>query len=451
MKTYLPPTYDTNGSRHSKGEVVNDVHSRLNLTYVKERIEPKNIAEVSAAINRARSKREKISVAGGRHAMGGQQFLQGGILIDTSKLDQLLKLDYERGLIQIQSGITWPKIIAHLQAVQFGRRMQWTIAQKQTGCDNLSIGGAAAANVHGRGLKMAPLIGDIEEFQIVLANGESVNCSREHNGHLFRLAIGGYGLFGIIVSVTLRLVPKTILRRSVELTNAEEIIDRLNYRVSNGATYGDFQFAIDHNSPSFLREGILSTYAPTQGDSVNCNNKLLSEIDWFELLYLAHAEKSEAFAKYSGHYLSTDGQLYHSDVFQLATYVEHYHERLDARLREPSKGTEVISELYVPRRELSDFLKSAAELLRDHNADVIYGTVRLIEEDHDSFLAWAKNSWACVVLNLHTLHTPNGLLKSEKTFQALIALAARLGGSYYLTYHKYASNDQLLSEYGQVF
>jgi hypothetical protein len=41
------------------------------------------------------------------------------------------------------------------------------------------------------------------------------------------------------------------------------------------------------------------------------------------------------------------------------------------------------------------------EDFRKHNVEVIYGTIRIIERDDESFLAWAKEPWACTVLNLH--------------------------------------------------
>src|SRR2546429_2315643 len=48
---------------------------------------------------------------------------------------------------------------------QQGAAQQWGIRQKQTGADRLSIGGALAANAHGRGLKLKPLIGDVERSE----------------------------------------------------------------------------------------------------------------------------------------------------------------------------------------------------------------------------------------------------------------------------------------------
>ena len=66
----------------------------------------------------------------------------------------------------------------------------------------------------------------------------------------------------------------------------------------------------------------------------------------------------------------------------------------------------MITELYVPRPLLADFLAAAARDLRALEADVVYGTVRLIERDEETLLAWAREPWACVVLDLHVEHTP---------------------------------------------
>src|SRR3546814_6375785 len=66
--------------------------------------------------------------------------------------------------------------------------------------------------------------------------------------------------------------------------------------------------------------------------------------------------------------------------------------------------SEMITELYVPRSRLADFLGAAADGLRRRRAQVVYGTVRLVERDDDSLLAWAREPWACVVFNLHVRH-----------------------------------------------
>ena len=135
-------------------------------------------------------------------------------------------------------------------------------------------------------------------------------------------------------------------------------------------------------------------------------------------------------------------------MHQLSFYLDDYHAEVDARLAAhgyQDVGTEVITELFVPMDRLETFLAAARDDLRRHAADVIYGTIRLIERDEESFLPWARRRSACVIFNVHTAHTPSGLARSADTFRRLIDLAISVDGSYYLTYHRHARLDQVLS------
>jgi len=87
--------------------------------------------------------------------------------------------------------------------------------------------------------------------------------------------------------------------------------------------------------------------------------------------------------------------------------------------------------------------------LRSNHTVVIYGTVRLIEKYDESFLAWAKEPFACIIFNLLTFHTPAGIEASARSFRGLIDLAIARGGSYYLTYHKFAKTEQVIACYPQ--
>src|SRR5262249_21372786 len=101
------------------------------------------------------------------------------------------------------------------------------------------------------------------------------------------------------------------------------------------------------------------------------------------------------------------------------------------------------------RLRLAEFLGQAADLLRAERVAVIYGTVRLIQRDDESFLAWAKDDYACVIFNLLTFHTAPGMAASQRAFRGLIDLAIALQGSYYLTYHRFATRDQVVACYPQ--
>ena len=80
---------------------------------------------------------------------------------------------------------------------------------------------------------------------------------------------------------------------------------------------------------------------------------------------------------------------------------------------------------------------------------MIYGTIRFIEQDEESFLAWAKARYACIIFNIHTAHDPAALERTAATFRGLIDRALEFGGSYYLTYHRWATRAQVEACYPQ--
>jgi len=380
--------------------------------------------------------------------MGGQQFGADTILLDMRTMGEVGRLDMEKGTIEVQSGAFWPELMTEYLRRQEGRSQQWGIAQKQTGADKLSIGGTLAANAHGRGLRLKPFISDIESFSMVNADGDVVDCSREKNPELFKLAIGGYGLFGIVTSVTLRLVPRQKMKRVVEIRSTDGLMRAFDGRIHSGFLYGDFQFAVDPASEDFLHKGVFSCYVPVDpATPIADHQKELSDESWKTLLYLAHEDKSEAFRRYSGYYVSTDGQLYWTDTHQLSYYPENYHRLIDQKLHVKHTGSEMITEIDVPREDLESFLEEVRGDFRKNNVELIYGTIRLIEKDDESFLPWAKRPYACTIFNLHIEHTTDGLRRSADAFRRLIDMAAKRNGSYYLTYHRYARRDQVLACY----
>ena len=176
---------------------------------------------------------------------------------------------------------------------------------------------------------------------------------------------------------------------------------------------------------------------------------MLNESAWRQLLHWSHADKARAFEEYAGFYRSTDGQIYDSDTFQLSQYIDHYHHELDRRLGCNIPGSETITELYVPLGELAGFMSAAGAELRRREANVIYGTIRLIERDEETVLNWARHPYACIVVNLHVDHDPQGIQRVADALRALIDLAIVRDGSYFLTYNKFATHEQLARCYPQ--
>ena len=427
---------------------LNDVQSRLNGTQVERIVAPSTPEELAASIEQARSEGLSVCPAGAMHSMGGQQFATGGVSISSKKLTGIGPLDSSSRTVWVQSGVTWPNLVAWLQQRQTGVRDPLTIIQKQTGADELTLGGALSSNVHGRVLGRKPIVDDIEAFYITLATGDRLMCSRTENPDLFSVAIGGYGLFGFVDSVKLRLEPRVQVVRRVRQVSTAEVIPALESQIALGATFGDFQYMTDETSSDFMLRGILSTYSPTGASTEISGDQVgLSAEDWMRLYVLAHADKARAYTEYIDHYLRTDGQLYWSDDHQFSPYLPEAGDLLARALGWTTVKSLMISELYVPRNRFEDFMHAARQSLLETDANVVYGTVRLIEPEDETILRWAKQDYACVIFNLLVEHSPEGIERARSQFQQLIECALHRDGSYYLTYHRWARNDQLQRAY----
>lgn len=433
------------------GVELNDVQCQLNKTRVNRVIQPASLDEISAALRAASGENRAVSVAGGRHAMGGQQFGEDNVHLDLKQLRKVLSLDRVNGRVTVEAGIEWPELIDYLHREQPGSDV-WTIRQKQTGVDKVTLAGTLSANAHARGLRFKPMIEDVESFVLVGADGQPKTCSRTENSELFRLAIGGYGLFGVIAQVTLRLVKRAKVERIVKVIPIRTLVDAVEERVREGFLYGDCQYSTDITGENPDHPAVFSCYRPVSADrEAPAQQKKLSQEDWARLYLLARTNKKKAFEAYSNYYLSTSGQVYWSDTHQMAGIfdIENLQETLVRKRPDGPRGSEMITEVYVTPDKLLDFLRDARKDILEHQIDLTYGTIRFIEKDDESFLAWAKERSICILCNLHVVHTPAGQEKAIADLRRLIGRAVQHGGRYYLTYHRWATREQVLAGYPQ--
>ncbi|HEX7119925.1 MAG TPA: FAD-binding oxidoreductase [Longimicrobiales bacterium] len=146
--------------------------------------------EVDAAIELARRRGRSVAFRGAGRSYGDAALATGHVLVDLGRLRSILAWDPERGIIDVEPGVTihelwcrtlpdgwWPPVVPGTAAV--------------------TVGGAAAMNVHGKNHWNTGCFGDhVLEFEIVLPSGERRVCDRSREPDLFHAAIGGFGMFG---------------------------------------------------------------------------------------------------------------------------------------------------------------------------------------------------------------------------------------------------------------
>jgi hypothetical protein len=195
---------------------------------------------------------------------------------------------------------------------------------------------------------------------------------------------------------------------------------------------------------------VFSCYRPVPDDTpVPPQQRALSEDDWARLYGLARANKRKAFETYAGYYLSTSGQVYWSDTHQLSGGIDYYTQVAERQRGIMPLNTEMIVEVYVSWENLIPFLAAARSDFVAHQVDVTYGTIRFVERDEDTFLAWAKERQVCILCNLNIVHTPEGRQKAVDDVRRLIDCVVHFGGRYFLTYQRWATRPQVEACYPQ--
>lgn len=140
-----------------------------------------------------------VGLRGGGNSYGDAAMNSENVVLDLRRMNRVLEWDPQSGRIRVEPGVTLS------QLWQYVLEDGWW-PPVATGTSLTTMGGCAAMNVHGKNAYRAGPIGDhILEFDLMLASGEIITCSREENRDVFFAAIGGFGMLGIFISLTMQM------------------------------------------------------------------------------------------------------------------------------------------------------------------------------------------------------------------------------------------------------
>jgi FAD/FMN-containing dehydrogenase/SAM-dependent methyltransferase len=212
------PVTDAGGS----GCLVDDM-SRFEQASVDRIFFPRSEADVERVLAEALRLGRHVCVRGTKHSMGGHSIARAGFLLDMQCLNAM-RYDQAAQTVSCGPGCLWADLIMFLNKRSKSPRTM------QSYC-TFSVGGTLSVNAHGitTDFCMAESVESFRLMRVVPRASEggggyevaTVVC--RPGDELFRLALGGYGLFGIITKVTLHVVD-----------NMQLELDTLNVRVSGG-------------------------------------------------------------------------------------------------------------------------------------------------------------------------------------------------------------------------
>jgi FAD/FMN-containing dehydrogenase len=422
--------------------------SHLDATHIAHEVQLSSVPETAIlqlrqALQEARSQHLKISVAGARHSMGGQTVYPDGIVVDMLQCNSM-QLDSTRNangalvLLHVQAGARWSDVIPYLDAHGYAVR----IMQSN---NPFTVGGTLSVNAHGWQHNEPPFASSVESFQLFTADGESKTCSRSENTDLFHGAIGGYGLFGVLVSIDLRVMPNALYRAERFELPAEAYSQRYHALVDNNPTLGLVYGRLSVAPRSFLKQALLTRYTVQPGTVPVLSlqkNESTGLMHVKHLLFLASV--GSGFGKEFRWFLE---KTVGGESAALATRNRILNDPIDLFENHDSTRTQLLHEYFVPRDSLESFLVQARSIIPGHAGDLLNLTVRSLAPDSDAYLHYAReNVFSLVMLFSQATTAPADSAMAAMT-RDLIDAALAVGGTYYLPYRRHATRNQFFRAY----
>jgi FAD/FMN-containing dehydrogenase len=435
----LPGTVGATCPAAAKDITLNDA-SKLNPTLVAkvanvaEHGEEPLLSALRAELHEAAKEGRPVAVGGARHSMGGQSLARGGtaILLDLPSV----AVHAERRSYTVRAGTRWRDVIRALDPL----RLSPIVMQSN---HDFSVGGTLSVNAHGWPVPFGPFGSTVKSFRIMLADGTLLTCSREQNAELFRLAIGGYGLFGVIVDLELVAVPNWRLRAHPERMASDKFAKAFVEAANASHTamlYGRLSVARD----DFLRDALMVPYRtegaeptpahagqPLGAYSVISRNIFRAQIGSEAGKKARWLAETQLLAKVSP--LVTRNDLLNYPVADLAD--------------RGASRTDILHEYFVPPERLEDFLVGCRTIMPKHKQDLLNVTLRYLDRDSSSALAYAPEPRIAAVMLFVQSMTSEADADMQAMTEKLIEHALSLGGSFYLPYRLHATREQLRRAY----
>ena len=421
-----------------------DDASRMNRAHVAEIFQiPQDPAaaeeQLAALLKRANAEGLKVSIAGARHSMGGHTIYPGGVAINMLPFNQI-SIDRENKLVRVGAGAVWSDIIRELD----GEGLSVAVMQSN---NSFSVGGSISVNCHGWQFGKPPISSTVESFRLMKADGEIVTCSRSENRELFSLALGGYGLFGVILDVELRVVPNERYRIEQFLVPAEDALSTFEETVFGQPDVAMVYARMGIVPDDFLNEVIINVLyrdPPEDGKLPKLSEKGMVTLRRSLFRGSAGSDYGKKLRWQAETKLQPHLRSQHFSRNQLLNEgVETFQNR--------SKGTtDILHEYFVPRAGVVRFVDELKRIIPAHKGDLLNVTVRSVDVDRDTFLRYADEPLFAFVMLFNQARSRAGDEAMEEMTKELIDAAIAAGGRYYLPYRLHASVEQFEKAYPQA-
>ncbi|HYR22080.1 MAG TPA: FAD-binding oxidoreductase [Chthoniobacterales bacterium] len=394
--------------------------------------------QLGALVERATREGSHISISGAHHSMGGHSIYPGAIVIDMLPFNRM-SLDSDARILTVGAGARWSEVIPLLDQRGFA------VSIMQTNND-FSVGGSISVNCHGWQNDSPPISSTVQSFRILTASGKIEECSRTQNRELFSLALGGYGLLGVILEVKLRVVPNEYYVAEAHRVKPADYTRVYHELTRNRADVGMAYGRINVAPNAFMQDGIVtllkrkSTGGKTTDTMTERKPNLLKRL-------VFRGQVDSSYGKNLRWWLEktigeTEGKVIsRNQIMNEAStlYAD----------REPNT-TEILHEYFIPSARFGEFVEKSRETFLKHRPELLNITVRNVEPDEDTFMKYAREEAFGLVMLFHQKRDSVAETEMQTMTRELIDEALACGGCYYLPYRPHATQEQFLKAYPQA-
>ena len=419
---------------------INDA-SQLNLTKIDTIIQvPNDKSEIQnqlkGILKYAKENKLKISIAGARHSMGGHTIYPNGIVLNMLPYKQM-ELDTINNVLSIGSGVLWEDAIRYLD--KYGK----SIAIMQA-FSSFSIGGSISVNGHGWQKDLPPISASVISFTLLTQDGKIINCSRQENKELFSLVIGGYGLFGVILDVKMKVVENVALQYKYVRLSPDNYISYYKKYVSDNPNVNLVFGRLRISEKQFLEEATLNFFEKVDAEIPILKNEKSTES---QRLVFRGSVNSEY-----GKRLRWDLETGMNKVSKNNIYSrnELLNDHVSLIENKDVSSTDLLHEYFIPERNFSKFINDMKPILKNSNIDLINITIRGVHQDNDSYLAYARENVFGFVLLFNQKKTEEQEREMKILTNQLVDMALKNDGTFYLPYRLHIDKDKMRKSYPQA-
>lgn len=416
--------------------------SGLSLTKIDSIIDVPNskveiVEQLKEILNYSRLNKIPISIAGAKHSMGGHTMYPNGIVLNMRPYKEM-QLDTINNVLTIGSGALWENAINYLD------KFHKSIAVMQA-FSSFSIGGSISVNGHGWQKNLPPISSSIISFTLMNHRGEILNCSRTENKELFRLVIGGYGLFGIILDVKLKVVENETLQFKYIRLSPENYVTTFQKFITENPKVKLVFGRLRISEKQFLEEATLnyfekidekplplSKYGKSNEKSKNLvfrstvNSEYGKRLRWDLETGMNKVSKNETFSR---------NNLLNDNV----TLIEN----------KDANSTDILQEYFIPERHFTKYINELKSVLPNKQIDLLNITIRGVYKDSDSYLNYARENVFGFVFLFNQKKNIHDEEEMKKLTEQLVKVAIKCEGTYYLPYRLHIDKETFRIVYPQ--